>query len=143
MVAFSKAKLAPGESVRVSMRVDERAFRFWDTHEHRWRIDEGLYNVLFCASSRDVRLTCDVFLGAGEGQSPFPVDSARSCAPKREALASYYEVVPGGFSDAAFVALYGAPLPPRRPVKPFTPDSPVSRLVRRFSGGRRFVSLIS
>lgn len=138
LVAFSKAKLAPGESVRVSMRVDERAFRFWDTHEHRWRIDEGLYNVLFCASSRDVRLTCDVFLGAGEGQSPFPVDSARSCAPKREALASYYEVVPGGFSDAAFVALYGAPLPPRRPVKPFTPDSPVSDLGTTFLGRQAF-----
>ena len=46
--------------------------------------------------------------------------------------------MPGGFSDAAFVALFGEALPPRRPVKPFTPDSPVSDLGATFLGRQAF-----
>lgn len=139
LAAFSKARLAPGESARVVMRIDERAFRFWDSGEHRWRIDEGSYGVLFCASSRDVRLACEVVLDAGEGREPFCVESALRPHPfERQALASYYEVVPGGFSDEAFAMLYGDPLPTRRPVKPFTPDSPVSDLATTFLGRQAF-----
>lgn len=139
LAAFSKARLAPSESARVVMRIDERAFRFWDFGEHRWRIDEGSYGVLFCASSRDVRLACEVALNAGEGREPFCVESAvRPCPFERQALASYYEVVPGGFSDEAFAMLYGDPLPMRRPVKPFTPDSPVSDLATTFLGRQAF-----
>lgn len=138
LAAFSKVRLAPGERTRVRMRIDERAFRFWDSREHRWRVDEGCYGILFCASSRDARLTCEVVLGAGDGRSPFPVEPARPCACERAALAPYYEVAPGGFSDAAFAALFGTVLPLRRPVRPFTPDSPVSDLGTTFLGRQAF-----
>ncbi|MDO4443663.1 MAG: glycoside hydrolase family 3 C-terminal domain-containing protein [Slackia sp.] len=137
LAAFSKVTLAPGESARVRMTVDERAFRFWDVSDGSWRIEEGRYRVLFCASSRDVRLTCEIDLVAG--RAPFAVELAKRQAPvDREALAPYYEVRPGGFSDDAFAALYAKPLPPRRPVRPFTPDSPVSDLATTFLGRQAF-----
>lgn len=139
LVAFKKTRLAPGESARVIMRIDERAFRFWDVREHRWRIDEGNYSVLFCASSRDVRLTCNIALSAGDGSRSFRVEPAlRLRSFERQALAPYYEVVSGGFSDEAFTALYGGPLPMRRPIKPFTPDSPVSDLATTLLGRQAF-----
>lgn len=138
LAAFSKARLAPGESARVRMRLDERAFRFWDVSAGAWRVDEGSYRVSFCASSRDERAACDVVLRAGAG--PFEVAPVRTGGRRSVcgALAPYRHVTPGGFSDASFAALYGAPLPSRRPIRPFTPDSPVSGLSATFLGRQAF-----
>ena len=135
LAAFAKAKLAPGESTRVRMRLDERAFRYWDTTADAWRIDAGRYKLALCASSRDERLACEVRLVAGEG--PFTVQDART-EPESFALAPYAAPTPGGFTDEAFTALYGRPLPPRRPIRPFTPDSPVSDLSVTFLGRQAF-----
>lgn len=135
LAAFSKVVIAAGACERVRMRIDERAFRCWDAQRHTWCVDAGCYRALLCASSRDVRLSCDIDLVPGA--VPFSVEegSAVLALPVPEA---YRAPVPGGFSHEAFVELYGKPLPPRRPVKPFTPDSPISDLGSTFLGRQAF-----
>ena len=119
------------------MRLDETAFRFWDVFEHRWSIEAGECGVLFCASSRDVRLASSVTLTTSSG--PFSVDERRvdsnvAC----DVPVCYERVAPGCFTDAAFARLMGPAMPARRPLRPFTIDSPVSDMSSTFIGRQAF-----
>ena len=46
--------------------------------------------------------------------------------------------MPGGFTDEAFVRIMGPSLPVRRPLRPFTIDSPVSDMSATFIGRQAF-----
>ncbi|WP_433325265.1 glycoside hydrolase family 3 C-terminal domain-containing protein [Spirillospora sp. CA-294931] len=52
---FAKTTLAPGETGRVGLHLDERAFAFWSVAEHRWKIEAGLVEIRAGFSSRDIR----------------------------------------------------------------------------------------
>ncbi|GAB3870152.1 hypothetical protein GCM10029964_004080 [Kibdelosporangium lantanae] len=54
---FTKLMLDPGDSTRVSMTLDRRAFALWDTGERTFRVPTGTFTVSIGASSRDIRLT--------------------------------------------------------------------------------------
>ncbi|MDO4590132.1 MAG: glycoside hydrolase family 3 C-terminal domain-containing protein [Slackia sp.] len=135
LAAFSKVALDPGESARVAMRIDERAFRVWDRACGSWRVDEGDYELAIGASSRDARLV--LRLPVTRGAAPFavsgPCDRASGMIPE-----AYLHPSSAGFDDTAFAAWYGGPLPTRRPVRPFTPDSPVSDMGSTFVGRQAF-----
>ncbi len=62
---FTKARVAPGQTVRVSFTLDERAFSYWDSTSHRWRIAGGTYPILVGSSSRDIRLRGTATFPAG------------------------------------------------------------------------------
>lgn len=66
---FVKVLLAPGESRRVSLSLDDRAFAFWSVREHRWVVEAGDFEIRVGASSRDIRLTC-VHTSPGDGTPP-------------------------------------------------------------------------
>lgn len=137
LAAFASAALAPGEKGRVSMHIDEAAFRFWDAAEHRWRVEPGAYELLFCASSRDRRLTSTVVLD--ERFAPFSVEGRNAdMSVSTDVPDSYVHVMPGGFTDEAFVKIMGSSLPARRPLRPFTIDSPVSDMSATFIGRQAF-----
>jgi beta-glucosidase len=51
---FVKVTLKPGQSRRVTVKLDDRAFAFWDGG---WRIEPGLFRIHVGSSSRDIRLT--------------------------------------------------------------------------------------
>ena len=137
LAAFASVNLAPGERKRVRMRLDETSFRFWDAFEHRWRIEAGEYEASFCASSRDARLASSVTLTTGSG--PFSIDERRvDSNAVHDVPACYERVAPGCFTDAAFVRLMGPAMPARRPLRPFTIDSPVSDMSSTFIGRQAF-----
>ncbi len=137
LAAFASVNLAPGERKRVRMRLDETSFRFWDVFEHRWRIEAGEYEASFCASSRDARLASSVTLTTGSG--PFSIDERRvDSNAVHDVPACYERVAPGCFTDAAFVRLMGPAMPARRPLRPFTIDSPVSDMSSTFIGRQAF-----
>jgi beta-glucosidase len=48
---FAKVALGPGETRRVAVDLDARAFSYWDTATHQWKADAGDYEVLVGASS--------------------------------------------------------------------------------------------
>jgi beta-glucosidase len=53
---YARVSLAPGESKPVSMKLEPRAFAYWDDAAKKWKVDAGSFEVLVGASSRDVRL---------------------------------------------------------------------------------------
>nr|WP_245805391.1 fibronectin type III-like domain-contianing protein [Amycolatopsis australiensis] len=53
---FSRVSLGPGESRRVTIRLDERDFSVWDTTSHAWRPVPGGFTVQVGDSSRSLPL---------------------------------------------------------------------------------------
>ncbi|HET6931021.1 MAG TPA: glycoside hydrolase family 3 C-terminal domain-containing protein [Candidatus Acidoferrum sp.] len=53
---FAKIGLKPGEKKLVSVKLDRRAFSYYDTNKHAWYAPAGEYGVLVGSSSADIRL---------------------------------------------------------------------------------------
>ena len=64
--AFKKVYLEPGESVRVELKLDERAFAYYNVPHRGWAREGGGYLIALGSSSRDLRLEARV-LTAGDG----------------------------------------------------------------------------
>ncbi|MGD0778196.1 MAG: glycoside hydrolase family 3 C-terminal domain-containing protein [Candidatus Solibacter sp.] len=56
LVGFERVELAAGAARRVTVHLDQRAFSYWSTDGHVWRVAEGERVVSIAASSRDIRL---------------------------------------------------------------------------------------
>ena len=53
---FARVTLAPGEKQRITIMLDDKAFRFWNVKANRWEIEGGEYELLVGASVEDIRL---------------------------------------------------------------------------------------
>ena len=53
---FAKVNLRPGESRRVTVRLDGRAFSYYDTAARRWSFDPGDFDILVGRSSEQIEL---------------------------------------------------------------------------------------
>jgi beta-glucosidase len=53
---FAKVNLKPGESKRVSINLDRRAFSFYDVGKKEWNAEPGLFNILIGGSSDKIQL---------------------------------------------------------------------------------------
>jgi len=53
---FAKAALQPGETRRITVRLDRSAFAFYDPGKKGWVAEKGAYKILVGSSSRDIRL---------------------------------------------------------------------------------------
>lgn len=54
--AFTKVFLKPGESRRLSFKLDQRALTFFDPNTKKWTAEPGKFTVEIGSSSRDIRL---------------------------------------------------------------------------------------
>jgi beta-glucosidase len=54
---FRRVEIAPGKTAHVSIALDARAFSYWDTATHGWKVAPGACAVAVGASSRDLRLS--------------------------------------------------------------------------------------
>ena len=89
--------LAPGQTARVTLELDERSFSIYDGG--RFLIPGGRYRVLVGSSSRDIRLAQSIKV-AGEAYN----------RDDRQRLSEYFQKDIHGVSRQQFAALYGAPL---------------------------------
>jgi beta-glucosidase len=55
-------QLAPGETKRVTLSLDSRAFSYWDEAAHKWTIDSGKFVILVGDSSENTPLRADLTL---------------------------------------------------------------------------------
>jgi beta-glucosidase len=55
---FAKVRLEPGESTRVTVHLDERAFAYWSLLENRWKVEPGDVEIRVGTSCRDLDLRC-------------------------------------------------------------------------------------
>lgn len=53
---FEKIALNPGESKEISFTLDKRSFAYYNVDDKDWFVEEGDYQILIGASSRDIRL---------------------------------------------------------------------------------------
>lgn len=98
---FAKTFINPGESKRVTIPFDDKTFRYFNVATRRWEIEEGPYQIMIGASSRDIRLKAVKTL-AGTG-APLPYGG--------EDLSSYRNAEVKDVPDAEFERLLGRPLP--------------------------------
>lgn len=64
LAAFSSVALAPGESARVTLRIEDRSWRWYDVVTQAWRRSAGMFGIAVGSSSRDIRLHTSVDLPA-------------------------------------------------------------------------------
>jgi beta-glucosidase len=60
---FTKVDLRPGDSKRVTLILDRRAFSFFDVKKHDWHAEPGDFAILIGSSSADIRLKGTFALG--------------------------------------------------------------------------------
>ena len=61
---FQKVSLAPGQTARVSIKLTNRAFEYFNVPGKAWRADAGKYELQIGSSSRDIRQKTTVTLTA-------------------------------------------------------------------------------
>ncbi len=95
LAGFAKVRLGPGESRRVTIALDPRAFERYEPDRGGWTTDGGRWEVRVGASSRDIRLT-------GRLDLPGPAGSSTPAAFP-------------GFDRGSFAAMYRRRLPDNVP----------------------------
>ncbi len=98
---FSKVFLKAGESKRISIPLDDKAFRYFNVKTNRWEIEGGRRLVSVGAGSRDIRLTGEIEVQGTE--APLPYGS----------LPHYETGDIQNVPDGEFAALLGHPIPQR------------------------------
>lgn len=99
--AFARVLLAAGESRTVTLPLDDKAFRYWNTRTDGWEIEGGRYEVRVGASSADIRLTADVDICGTNATDPYA----------GKALPHYKSGSVQNVPDAEWEALLGHPIP--------------------------------
>ena len=98
---FARVTLAPGEKQRISIMLDDKAFRFWNVKANRWEIEGGEYELLVGASVEDIRLCEKISVHGTATVHPYE-DRGLDCYYKGDVL---------HVSDADFEKLLGHPIP--------------------------------
>ena len=98
---FARVTLAPGEKQRITIMLDDKAFRFWNVKANRWEIEGGEYELLVGASVEDIRLCEKISVQGTATVHPYE-DVDLDCYYKGDVLS---------VSDADFEKLLGHPIP--------------------------------
>jgi len=98
---FARVTLAPGEKQRITIMLDDKAFRFWNVKANRWEIEGGEYELLVGASVEDIRLCEKISVHGTATVHPYE-DVDLDCYYKGDVL---------HVSDADFEKLLGHPIP--------------------------------
>lgn len=98
---FARVALAPGEKQRITITLDDKAFRFWNVKANRWEIEGGEYELLVGASVEDIRLCEKISVHGTATVHPYE-DRDLDCYYKGDVL---------NVSDADFEKLLGHPIP--------------------------------
>ena len=98
---FARVTLAPGEKQRITIMLDDKAFRFRNVKSNRWEIEGGEYELLLGASVEDIRLCEKISVHGTATVHPYE-DRDLDCYYKGDVLS---------VSDADFEKLLGHPIP--------------------------------
>ena len=102
--AFAKVQLAAGESKTVTLTLDDKAFRYWNTRTGSWEVEGGTYELRVGASSADIRLTAAVEVIGTDALNPYA----------GKALPHYQSGKVQTVPDAEWETLLGRPIPDDR-----------------------------
>ncbi len=63
---YAKTLVRSGCTELVNIALDKRAFEYWSTAKDSWTTDDGVYEIIVGASSRDIRLTSTIRIEDGK-----------------------------------------------------------------------------
>ena len=98
---FQKVFLRAGESKKVAIPLDDKAFRYFNVNTNKFEVEGGKYQLLVGASVADIRLSGSVTVADSGAASPY--DKAK--------MAKYFSGDIKNISDGEFEALLGRPIP--------------------------------
>ena len=114
--AFRRVYLKAGESQRITIELDDKAFRYFNVKTDRWETETGHYQIALGANANEELLKTTVrILGT---DAPIPYGQ----------LPSYETGCVTKVSDEEFTALLGRPLPEKLWSKELEENDPLSRL---------------
>ena len=112
---FAKVFLKAGESREVTISLDDKAFRYFDTHTGNFEVEAGTYEICVSASVSDVKLSADL-------------EVSGTAVPAVQNLPAYASADITDVSDAQFEALLGRPIPDSCWTGDLDINDPLSRL---------------
>lgn len=98
---FIRVELEAGESRRVVIPLDDKAFRYWNNRNGRWETETGEYLIQIASSSEEMKLAGTVFI---KGESVEDVNQA-------EIYSHYWTGDIQNVPDKEFVAVFGHEIP--------------------------------
>ncbi|MCI8839823.1 MAG: glycosyl hydrolase [Oscillospiraceae bacterium] len=98
---FAKVFLKVGESKKVTIPLDDKAFRYFNVDTNKFEVEGGEYQILIGASCADIKLSGAVNVQGTGAKSPY----------NKEKFAKYFSGDIKSISDAEFEALLGRPIP--------------------------------
>ena len=98
---FAKVLLKAGESKKVTIKLDDKAFRYFNVKTNKFEIEGGEWSILIGASAADIKLSGKVSVQGTNADSPY--DKVK--------FAKYFSGDIKSVSDAEFEALLGRPIP--------------------------------
>ena len=117
--AFQKIMLQPDEAKEIRFVLDKRAFAYFNVTLDDWDVEPGVFEILFAASSADIRETLSVELPAGSGHNSQPLVEAP------------YVIM----QDAQLAAL-GLRVPPAESIKPYHANTTLADIRHHWVGKR-------
>ncbi len=90
---FKKVFLKAGETKRVTIELDDKAFRYYDVNTLNWVVEPGTYTIYVASSVNDVRLKDSIDIG-----------------PCRSNIPDFFDGNVKNISDEEFEKLYGTPI---------------------------------
>ena len=125
--AFRRVYLKAGESQRITVELDDKAFRYFNVKTNGWETETGHYQIALCANvERELLKTTVRILGT---DAPVPYES----------LPSYESGKVTKVSDEEFAALLGHPLPKAVWSRELRENDPLSRLCEAKTGAARLI----
>ncbi len=98
---FAKVFLKAGESKKLTIPLDDKAFRYFNVDTNKFEVEGGEYQILIGASCADIKLSGAVSVQGTGAKSPY----------NKEKFAKYFSGDIKSISDAEFEALLGRPIP--------------------------------
>lgn len=126
---FRKVFLKAKEKKRVSIPLDDKAFRYWDVKTGRLEVEEGEYQVMIGASSRDIRLTGALSVAGTTDIIPY----------SKSMMESYYTGKIRKVPDEEFAALMGGKIPVEKTSEELTVNDALCQMARAKSPFARLI----
>ena len=126
---FAQVFLKAGESKKVTIKLDDKAFRYFNVDTNRFEVEGGDWTVMIGASVADIKLSGTVSVHGTGAKSPYD----------RQKFSKYFSGDIKNISDAEFEALLGRPIPDGHWSGTLDMNDAICQLYYSKSGLARFV----